>query len=58
MRERVSLSGTSPLFTFEGQFGEAKSSMVADAISQNSYLDYHGSGNAYSRIRIFDFEKK
>jgi hypothetical protein len=31
---------------FEGQFGEAKSSMVADAISQNFYLDYHRSGNA------------
>jgi hypothetical protein len=28
--------------------------MVADAISQNSYLDYHGSGNAYWSLKIFD----
>jgi hypothetical protein len=47
MRERVSLSGTSPLFTLEGQNPKAKSSMVADAILQNFNLVYHGSGNAY-----------
>jgi hypothetical protein len=32
--------------------------MVADAISQNFYLDYHGSGNAYLLSGIIDERAK
>jgi hypothetical protein len=32
--------------------------MVADAISQNFYLDYHGSGNAYPFAAFIDKGKQ